>query len=119
MNRIRVLVVDDRPDSTLGMVSLLEALGYDARGSTSQRGALQLAGEWLPHVILLDLAMPGMDGFEVARRLREMDGLAKTRIIAWTASDDRESTRKAGFAGHLVKPVDVKMLRASLDGAGG
>jgi CheY-like chemotaxis protein len=109
----RVLVVDDNPDSVQAMVFLLEIRGYEARGCLSGSSCLELAEEWRPHIVLLDLGMPTMDGFEVARRLQEVDGLTDTVLIAWTGFDgvdDQERTRQAGFAMHLVKPVDPEVL---------
>jgi CheY-like chemotaxis protein len=75
--------------------------------------ALHLAGEFWPEVILLDIGMPGMDGYEVVRRLKERGDLNAARIIAltgWGQEADRLLTREAGFDYHLVKPVDPEDL---------
>jgi CheY-like chemotaxis protein len=117
MSPTRVLVVDDNLDAVESMISLLAFLGYDARGSFTGKSALLLATIWRPQIAILDLSMPGMDGFEVARRIRVLEGLQNVVLIAWTAygqASDRERSLRAGFEHHLVKPVDLALLRGTL-----
>jgi CheY-like chemotaxis protein len=117
MSPTRVLVVDDNLDAVESMISLLAFLGYDARGSFTGKAALLLATIWRPQIVILDLSMPGMDGFEVARRIRVLEGLQDVVLIAWTAyglASDRERSLRAGFEHHLVKPVDLALLRGTL-----
>jgi CheY-like chemotaxis protein len=79
--------------------------------------ALAVAAEFQPEVVLLDIGLPGMDGFEVARRLRAMPPLTDALLIAMTgyaSSEDLIATRQAGFDEHLVKPVDLELLRDCL-----
>jgi PAS domain S-box-containing protein len=113
----RVLVVDDNVDAadTLGM--LLRLLGAEVRVEHDGAMALRAAQEWQPAVVLLDLGMPGMDGFEVARRLRAESRLPRPTLIAltgWGQADVRRRTSLEGFDHHLIKPVDVDELHALL-----
>jgi PAS domain S-box-containing protein len=116
--RRRVLVVDDNRDATDSMAMLLSVWGHDARIARDGHEALGTAADFQPEVILLDIGLPGMDGYEVARRLRDMPGLRNTVLIAMTGygqEDDRVRSREAGFARHLVKPADPVVLRTLLD----
>ena len=113
----RQLVVDDNRDAadTLGL--LLEADGAEVRIAYDGRGALATADSFLPHSVLLDIGMPGMDGYEVARRLRQEGRFAATRIIAltgWGQDADRRQTRNRGFSHHLTKPVSLEDLHRIL-----
>jgi PAS domain S-box-containing protein len=113
----RILVVDDNEDAADSLSLLLGAMGYDARPAYGGRSALEAAPEFLPSLVLLDIGMPGMNGFEVARSLRERPELANTVLVAltgWGQNEDRQRTREAGFHHHLVKPVDAAMLRELL-----
>ena len=105
----RVLVVDDNRDAATSMVALLQAAGHHVREAHDGQEGLRLAAEFGPEVVLLDLGMPGMSGFEVARELRARAGQPAPRIIAvtgWGQESDRRLTREAGFDFHLTKPVN-------------
>ncbi|WP_296948915.1 PAS domain S-box protein [uncultured Massilia sp.] len=113
----RILVVDDNRDAadTLGL--LLEADGADVRVVYDGRGALAMAETFLPTSVLLDIGMPGMDGYEVARRLRQDGRFGELRIVAltgWGQDADRRQTRNRGFSHHLTKPVGLEELHAIL-----
>ncbi len=112
----RVLVVDDNVDLATSQAALLERMGHQVEVAYNGAAALDKAREFHPEIVLLDLGMPGMDGFEVARRLRaEHDGDLK--IVAqtgWGQKADRLRTREAGFDDHLAKPVDIGMLQQLL-----
>jgi PAS domain S-box-containing protein len=113
----RVLVVDDNRDAadTLGL--LLEADGAEVRVVYDGRAALAMAESFMPHSVLLDIGMPGMDGYEVARRLRQDPRFARLRIVAltgWGQDADRRQTRSRGFAHHLTKPVSLEDLHRIL-----
>ena len=116
----RVLVVDDNQDAADSLALLLQLDGHDVRvvyDGAAALAALDAAQPWRPAVVLLDLGMPGMDGLEVARRLRANDAAAATLLVAltgWGQHTDRERTRAAGFDHHLVKPVDARALQALL-----
>jgi PAS domain S-box-containing protein len=113
----RVLVVDDNVDSAVTVTQLLMLIGNDVRMAHSGACALDAAAAFRPSVVFIDLGMPGMSGFEVARRIREHPELGATRLVAltgWGQPDDRARTRQAGFDEHLVKPVDLATLRSVL-----
>ena len=114
----RILVVDDLVDSANSLAELLELWGGQVRVAHSGEHALAAAREFAPEIILLDIGMPGMDGFETARRLRAEHGPGPflVALTGYGQSQDREETRAAGFNEHLVKPVDLKLLRKLLAG---
>ena len=112
---MRVLVVDDNVDAAETMGMLLTALGIDHSVAFSGPEALRRAEEFSPRIVLLDLGMPGMDGFEVARRLRERDPhVALVALTGWSQEEDVARTRFAGFTEHLSKPVGAEVLTALL-----
>jgi PAS domain S-box-containing protein len=117
----RILVVDDNRDSAESLATLLRLLGNDVRTAYEGRQALVVAGSYRPDLVLLDLGLPGLNGYEVARQVRSLPGLADSAIIALTGfgtNEDRALTRLSGFDDHLVKPVDfdsLKQLLTSLD----
>jgi PAS domain S-box-containing protein len=117
MPRRRVLVVDDNVDAAESMGMLLKLLHADTRVVHNGPDALAAMGSYQPRVVLLDIGMPGMDGHEVARRIRQRpDGHAVTLIAltGWGQEQDRQRTMAAGFDFHLVKPADINALRALL-----
>ena len=114
---LRVLVVDDCPDTTESLRILLDLWGHEVRTAHSGAEALGLAPALLPEVILLDIGLPGLDGYEVARRLRRLPGLADAFVIAVTGysrEQDLARAREAGFDLALVKPFDPDELRRLL-----
>lgn len=113
----RVLVVDDNRDAAVMLAELLVAYGYDARAAHDAASALDLGERFEPDLALLDIGLPLVDGYELARRFHAHPVLRRTRLIALTGQEqDRRQSAAAGFRGHLVKPVDVDKLRALLDG---
>ncbi len=115
--RQRVLVVDDNRDAAESLGMLLNALGADVRIAHDGPSALALAN-WQPAVIFLDLGMPGMDGFEVIRRVRADPAFAGTHVVAltgWSQDEDRRRTSVEGFDRHLVKPVQLDELHSALE----
>jgi PAS domain S-box-containing protein len=118
----RILVVDDNIDAARSLEMLLRSLGHETRVVHDGADALRAVPEYRPHIVLLDIGMPGLDGYEVARRLRAMDGGEALRIVAvtgWGQEADREKSREAGFDLHLVKPVEPGELVRVLDERGG
>jgi PAS domain S-box-containing protein len=112
----RVLVVDDNRDSAESIALLAEIWGHEVQTVHDGPSALDAAASSLPEVVLLDIGLPGMDGYEVARRLRQEWG-KKLVLIAMTGygmDEDRRRSRDAGFDHHLVKPVDPEALRVLL-----
>jgi two-component system, chemotaxis family, CheB/CheR fusion protein len=111
--RRRVLVVDDNVDAANSLAMLLSAAGHDARAAYNGPEALDHVAASPPEVVFLDIGLPGMDGFEVARRLRSGAKSPPLLLVALTGygqPEDRESTRRAGFDRHLVKPVTLDRL---------
>jgi CheY-like chemotaxis protein/two-component sensor histidine kinase len=109
----RVLVVDDNIDSADSIAMLLQMSGHDVRVAYSGQDALDMAAEYQPDIVLLDIGLPGMDGYEVARRVRAQPQLEKVKLIAVTGygqEADRRQSQEAGFDYHLVKPVDAQKL---------
>ncbi|HMF15360.1 MAG TPA: ATP-binding protein [Gemmataceae bacterium] len=113
----RILVVDDKPDAADSLAMLLELNGHQSRAVYDGPAALQAAAEFSPEVVLLDLGMPGMNGFEVVRRLRSQPGGSDKLVIALTGynqEDDLRQCRSAGFDAHLCKPADLDRLNELL-----
>jgi CheY-like chemotaxis protein len=113
----RVLVVDDNRDAANTLAALLQVLGAEVRVTHNGPAALDALGGFLPAAVFLDLGMPGMDGYETAKRIRARADARDTMIIAltgWGQEKDRRETAAAGFNRHLVKPADIGALRAVL-----
>ncbi len=110
---LHVLVVDDYPDNAESMALLLRLFGHEVETAFDGRSALRAAQAHPPDAVLLDISMPGMDGYEVARRLRSMfdDDLL---LIAITAQEDRQRCREAGFDYHFAKPADAGRVHRTL-----
>jgi len=115
--RRHILVVDDNRDAADSLAELLRMVGHDVVLAHDGAQALEVAAANHPDTVLLDIGLPGMDGYEVARRLRERPDFARTRLIALTGygqASDRHATTEAGFEAHLVKPVDFVELERLL-----
>jgi two-component system CheB/CheR fusion protein len=113
----RMLIVDDNQDSARSMSTLQRLRGHETRTAFTGPEAIAAAAEFIPEVVLLDIGLPGLDGYEVARRLRAMPALAGAFLVAITgygSDEDRASGKDAGFDEHLVKPVDLDILRERL-----
>jgi adenylate cyclase len=113
----RVLVVDDVPENVRLLEALLGPRGYEVIAATDGRAALELAESAKPDLMLLDIVMPGTDGYEVCRTLRERDETAVLPIIMLTASDGPEKTRaiEAGADDFIAKPFDRHELLTRVD----
>jgi PAS domain S-box-containing protein len=114
----RLLVVDDNKDAALSLAMLLRLQGHDVRVAHDGVSALQIAATFGPQVVFLDLGMPRMDGYEVARRLREqpgLEGVVLAALTGWGQQEDRRRTADAGFSHHLVKPPEPKAVEDILD----
>jgi two-component system, sensor histidine kinase len=113
----RVLVVDDNVDAATSLAAFLQLDGHQAEAVYSAKGALDAIGTFGPDVVLLDIGLPEMDGYEVAKRIRA--GGSCVRLVALTGygqAEDIERTHSAGFDAHLVKPVDFVALERTLSG---
>jgi CheY-like chemotaxis protein/anti-sigma regulatory factor (Ser/Thr protein kinase) len=110
----RVLVVDDNVDAAESLALMLRAVGHEVRTAHDGPAALREAGALRPEVVLLDIGLPGMDGYEVARRLRQQEGLGQALVVALTGygqEEDRRRAAAAGFDVHLVKPADPEAVQ--------
>jgi CheY-like chemotaxis protein len=114
----RVLVVDDNVGATRMLSVLLEKLGpHEVEVAHDGAAALEKAGRFRPDLVLLDIGLPGMDGFEVAGRLRQRDEFRDTLLVALTGygqEKDRRKSMQAGFDEHVVKPPSVDLLQRLL-----
>jgi len=118
---MRVLLVDDNLDSLVSIGRLLCVLGYEVRAEQDGLKALSCAAEFRPDVALIDLTLPGLDGCEIARRMRDLEATRHARLIAmtgWATKESEVRTHDAGFDLHLVKPLSVIELTNALSGAG-
>lgn len=114
---LRILVVDDNQDAARTLVMLLEMLGYEVYSAYDSIAAQELAYRHQPHVMLLDLGLPVIDGYELARLFRADKAFAKTRLVAvtgYSGEDNRQRALAAGFDCHLAKPVDLLILQEVL-----
>ena len=114
---LRVLVVDDNVDTVLGFSMLLKASGHDVRTAHDGPTAVQAAIEYRADVVLLDIGLPGLNGYEVAKRIRQHPDLKHVMLIALTGygqESDRETSLEAGFNHHLVKPARFEQLQQIL-----
>ena len=117
----KILVADDDQDSAESLALLFQLMGHDVRAAQSGLAAIDVAAEFRPDLIVLDIGMPGLDGYEVCRRIRQHDW-AQTIVIAaltgWSRDEDRDRSEQAGFNHFLVKPVDPKALEDLIAGVG-
>jgi CheY-like chemotaxis protein len=108
-----VLVVEDNIDGARLMVRLLQSRGHQIRVAHDGPSALEAAREQRPEVVLLDIGLPGMDGYQVAEQLREMEGMERALLVALTGygqDEDRQRSHEAGIDLHMIKPVDPEAL---------
>jgi two-component system, chemotaxis family, CheB/CheR fusion protein len=115
----RMLIVDDNVDSAETMAMLQGLYGHQTRTANTGPEAIKIAAEFLPEVVLLDIGLPGMDGHEVARKLRTMPELSGVFLVAMTgygSDEDRARSKEAGFDQHLVKPANLEELQGWLNG---
>ncbi|KIG08035.1 multi-sensor hybrid histidine kinase [Burkholderia sp. MR1] len=115
----RVLLVDDSVDAATAMALLLEADGFDVRTAHDGAEALDIAEAFLPQIVLLDIGLPGMDGFRLAAEMRARPATADALLIAVTGygqAHDRQRSKEAGFDHHLVKPVAFAEIQRAVQG---
>jgi two-component system CheB/CheR fusion protein len=115
--RRRIVVVDDNVDSAQSLALLLEYDGHEVCVAHAGDAAIDAARGFRPHVVLLDIGLPGMNGYDVARRLRvdpEVPALTLVALTGYGQDEDRERSRAAGFDHHLTKPVEYDRLAALL-----
>jgi CheY-like chemotaxis protein len=113
----RVLLADPCPDTVESTACILRLWGHDVRGTESGPEALEVARTYRPDVVLMEIGLPGMDGYEVAEQLRKQEGIPHPLLVAVTGYGNeqyRQRAREAGFDCFLVKPVDPDVLRKLL-----
>jgi PAS domain S-box-containing protein len=118
----RVLVVDDNEDAVTTMSALLERCGHETRVATDGLHAIEIAHEFEPDIVLLDIGLPGLDGFQVARRLRQIpacEGIPIVAVTGYAREWDRQQALQAGFSDHFAKPIDPKTLERVVEMAPG
>jgi CheY-like chemotaxis protein len=114
---MRVLVVDDNTDAAESTAMVVTLWGHETRTAYDGAEAIQAALEFRPDAILLDIGLPGLSGWDVARALREEHGMRQVRLVAVTgygAEADRRRSCEAGIDAHLTKPVDLPTLKTLL-----
>ena len=112
-------MIDDSVDSAQTLAWMMEAQGHDVRLATDGPSGIAAAKEFLPDIVLLDIGMPVMDGYEVCRALRQTPSLKDAFIIAQTGYGqpaDRQRTTEAGFDAHVIKPVPLAVIQALIHG---
>ncbi|MEA2692084.1 MAG: hypothetical protein QOJ16_1471 [Acidobacteriota bacterium] len=113
----RILVVDDNEDSAASMAMMLQLLGNDVRMAQDGIEAVEVAEQFRPQVVLMDIGMPRLNGYEATRRIREQPwgrGMTVIALTGWGQDGDRAKSREAGCDGHLVKPIDLPDLEKLL-----
>jgi len=117
----RILVVDDREPQSQSLKILLESFGHEVRVANDGPSTIAIALDFVPDAALIDIGLPGMSGYEVARRLRQEPSLTGMLLIAqtgWGRDEDRQRARDAGFDYHMTKPLDHEELFRLLSLAG-
>ncbi len=115
--KLRILVVDDNKDAAAMLKMIVKMLGNEVRTAHDGQQAIEIAADFLPDVVLMDLGMPRMDGYEAASNLRKQAWGKQMLLVAltgWGQDEDRDRTSKAGFDHHLVKPAEPEVLRQLL-----
>lgn len=114
---MRILVVDDNVDAADSLAMLLRVAGHEVQTAYDGPAALDAALDQRPDVLLLDIGLPGFDGYELARRVRQQASLSAVMLVAMTGygqEEDRQRSLAAGFAHHLVKPADFVKIQEVL-----
>jgi CheY-like chemotaxis protein len=109
----RILVADDDQDSAESLAMLFQMMGHDVRSALNGLEAVDVAANFRPDLIVLDIGMPGLDGYEVCRRIRQQPWAQAVVIAAltgWTRDEDKDRSQEAGFDHYIVKPIDPKVL---------
>ena len=117
--RFKILVVDDNHDSALSLAMMLSIMGHDTRTAHDGESAVEVAESFQPEVILLDIGLPKLNGYEVAQRIRQQAWGASMYLIAvtgWGQDEDRQRSSEVGLNMHMVKPVEPSALEKVLAG---
>ena len=112
--KLRILAVDDNKDAANVLALTLRVLGNDVKTAYDGLSAIEVASEFRPHLMLLDIGMPKLNGYETARRIREQpwgNELVLVALTGWGQEEDRRKAEEAGFDHHLIKPVEPATLQ--------
>jgi len=115
----KILVADDDQDSAESLAMLFQMMGHDVRAAREGLEAIRIAEEFRPDLILLDIGMPNLNGYETCRRIREQvwgRAMVIAALTGWARDEDRDRSQQAGFDRHFVKPVDPTALEELLAG---
>ncbi|WP_442481273.1 response regulator [Aeoliella sp. SH292] len=115
---LRVVMIDDRRDSRLPLERFLTRLGHEVQSASDAATGITLVLEFQPHLVICDIGLPDMDGYEVAQRLRQQESETPMKLVALTGRaepEDRQQALAAGFDEHLVKPVNLDQLERLLE----
>ena len=118
-SRFRILVVDDNPDSALSLAMMLSMMGHDTRTAHDGEAAVTTAEAFRPQVVLLDIGLPKLNGYEVAQRIRQQEWGTSMFLVAvtgWGQDEDRRRSEDVGMNLHMVKPVEPSALDRLLAG---
>ena len=119
VHRFKILVVDDNHDSALSMAMMLSIMGHDTRTAHDGESAVATAETFLPDVVLLDIGLPKLNGYEVAQRIREKawgESMYLIAVTGWGQDEDRQRSTEVGLNQHMVKPVEPAALEKLLAG---
>ncbi len=114
----RILYIEDNPDNRLLIRRVLQVEGYEVIEAVDGQSGMQQAADGKPDLILMDINLPEIDGYEVTARLKQLPGLSRIPIIAVTANvmkGDREKTLAAGCDGYIQKPIDIDLLPSQIE----
>jgi len=120
VRRCRVLAVDDNVDILESLSVVIDLLGHDVRTAVDGGTALAAGREFAPHLVLLDVGLPGMSGYEVATLIRAEEWGRRAVLVAvtgWAREEDGVLTQRSGFDVHVIKPVDLRLLLTLIDRA--
>lgn len=114
--RCRILVVDDNEDAAASLAMMLEVMGYEVRTAHDGLEAVRAADEFVPEVAVLDIGLPHLSGYDVARHIRDKQGrdVLLVAVTGWGTPDDVKRSQEAGFDHHFTKPADPERLRTML-----
>jgi CheY-like chemotaxis protein len=113
----RILIVDDNRDTADSLARLIKALGYEAKAVYDGLQAVEQASAFLPDMALIDIGMPGLDGYETVSRIRHLLGNTQTILVAvtgWSGDEDKRRAYESGFDLHVPKPMSVEALKELL-----
>lgn len=118
MKTRRILIVDDNEDSVMTLAMLFEIDGHETQSAYGGIEAVEAAASFRPDAALLDIGLPGLNGYEVARKIRSQawgESMVLIALTGWGQAEDRQQAKAAGFDAHMVKPVDHEALLLLLD----